>query len=392
MIFKLIKESDLLIVIMKKKLVYIINADWYFNLHWKDRAIAASTDYDVFVICPSNDKKFIDDCKENNISFINFDLSRSGVNPINEIKSLLNLRSILKRLSPDVIHAVTIKPNLYTTLLFPKRSGVVLTFAGLGTLRTSSGFVGSAIMLLVKALLTRWNSHNRVKVLFENQEDLEFITSGLSVKREFCQRVYGAGVDLERYNVTEFRKLDSYYILFASRMLKDKGLQELVDAVITLNSKGIDCKLRVAGIIDSESPLSFTQSEIDTLAEIDCVEWLGERKDISHLISQSTLVCLPTRYGEGIPRILIEALSCGRPVVTSSYGGCKDICIDGKTGYIVSPDNIEEIVSALCKLITQPSLAKEFGLNGRKLVEDKFSNNLIIQQHLDLYSSLSKEQ
>ncbi|MDE1325911.1 glycosyltransferase family 4 protein, partial [Vibrio aestuarianus] len=371
--------------------IYIINADWYFNLHWMDRAIAASKIYDVFVVCPSNNVDFIKKCKANNIGFINFNMSRSGINPLKEIKSVLKLRNIIKSLSPDVIHAVTIKPNLYLSLLFPKEPGIVLTFAGLGTLRTSSGILGMLTMLFLKLVLARWNFKSNVRVLFENQEDMDFIASGISIRSKHCYRVYGAGVDLELYNVTDFPETTPPFILFASRMLKDKGLQELVKAIKILNSQGLACKLQVAGIIDAESPLAFKESDIENMSKSGDFVWLGKRDDIAQLISQSIIVCLPTRYGEGVPRILIEALSCGRPIVTSSYGGCKDVCIDGETGYIVDPENSNDLASALSKLIKQKMLAKNYGLNGRKLVEEKFSNEIIIRQHLEFYSVVSGE-
>ncbi|MEY0727002.1 glycosyltransferase family 4 protein [Providencia rettgeri] len=373
----------------KKKLTYIINADWYFRLHWFDRAIAATTHYEVSVICPSNDPAFISECKENGITHFDFKISRTGKNIFYEIKKLYELNKLLNLIMPDIIHSVTIKPNLYLSILKPRNVSVVMTFAGLGTLRTSSGLTGHMILALLKILMSSWNNREKVISLFENSDDLNYLTQGLSFKKTRCYRVFGAGVNMEHFSPTPLDKTTLPKILFASRMLKDKGLKELVDAIRIVNSEKKIYELYVAGIIDSESPLSYTELEIQIMAANEDFIWLGKRDDISKLISQSIAVCLPTRYGEGVPRILIEALACARPIITTSYGGCKDICLNNITGFQIDPNNIEEIAERIKKLISEPNLAIELGLNGRNLVEKKFSNEIIINQNLNFYELVS---
>lgn len=371
-------------------MVYIINADWYFKLHWMDRAKAALACYDVHVLCPSNNKDFIRECEELGISFTNINLSRTGLNPFVEIINAFELKNVLKELNPDIIHSVTIKPNLYMAILNPKDCAIVLTFAGLGTLRTSSGLVGIMFMKFVKVILNRLNRKNDVCALFENQEDMDFLSSGYGLLRSKCRRVYGAGVNVDSYRMTEIPNTEIPTVLFASRMLKDKGLEPLIGAVKELRSQGININLKVAGILDTESPLSYTKEEILEMSITHNFTWLGQRDDMPFLISESNVVCLPTRYGEGVPRILIEALSCGRPIVTSSYGGCKDICINEITGFVIDPHDVEDIASALERITSDRSLATELGINGRKLIEDKYSNTIIIKENLDIYSSITK--
>lgn len=375
----------------KQKLLYIINADWYFKLHWFDRAIASTDEYDVYVLCPSQDKEFTKECSSLGIKHVNLDLSRTGKNLLREISSIRLISKAIRSISPDLIHAVTIKPNLYLSILKPRSCSVIMTFAGLGTLRTSSGLFGNIIMSLLKVFLARWNTHKKVICLFENSDDLDFISKGYSIDRSLCKRVFGAGVDVNCFSVSTLPSDETPVILFASRMLKDKGLQQLIDAVKMVNHDKDRCILRVAGIIDSVSPLSYTKNEIETMASQGDFDWLGQRDDIPKLISESLTVCLPTRYGEGTPRILIEALACGRPIITTHYGGCKDICIDGETGFLVDGADVKQLASAIDRIINDSKLAQQMGLKGRELVERQYSNTLIVEQNLNFYKSITSK-
>ncbi|MFL0976424.1 glycosyltransferase family 4 protein [Vibrio parahaemolyticus] len=376
----------------KKKLVFVINADWYFKLHWFDRAISATRDYEVHVICPSKDACFSKECKDNNIEHHEWNLSRSGKNILKEISSIFQLKEIINSIGPDVIHSVTIKPNLYISILKPRRSAIVLTFAGLGTLRTSAGFFGKKIIGIMKLVFKALNHRGKVIALFENSEDLDFLTTGSSINKHLCVRVYGAGVDLDQFSLSPIESIDNPKVLFASRMLKDKGLDTLIHAMKIVNKDEKICDFYVAGIVDNDSPLAYSQKEIESMADQGDFVWLGQRDDVPELISSSTLVCLPTRYGEGVPRILIESLACGRPIITTSYGGCKDICIHGETGFLVEPHDIESLASYISQLVNDTKLASDMGMSGRKLVEEKYSNDLIISQNMNFYSKLLKEE
>ncbi|EGQ9283844.1 glycosyltransferase family 4 protein [Vibrio vulnificus] len=377
---------------LKRKLVFIINADWYFKLHWSDRAISAVKDYEVHVICPSKDPSFSKYCKDNKIEHHEWNLSRSGKNILEEFYSIFQLKRIIEAIEPDVIHSVTIKPNLYISILKPRKTAIALTFAGLGTLRTSSGFLGQKIIGIMKLVFKTLNHRGKVIALFENSEDLDFLTAGRSINKNLCVRVYGAGVDLEQFSLSPIESIDTPKVLFASRMLKDKGLDTLIHAMKIVNKDEKICDLYVAGIVDNDSPLAYTQEEIDSMAKKGDFLWLGKRDDIPELISNSTLVCLPTRYGEGVPRILIESLACGRPIITTNYGGCKDICIHEKTGFLVEPHDIHSLASYINRLINDRKIASDMGMLGRKLVEENYSNELIISQNMSFYSKLILEE
>lgn len=380
---------------MKKKLLYVINAEWYFELHWLERAKhAVEQGFDVAVIVPYCDDDFYDRMKSFGISVVKIKMSRTGMNPLFEIKYLYSLNKFIEKYKPDLVHSVTIKPNLYCTMICSRLDVKLLsTYAGLGTLITKNSFKTKIARKVTFSLIRFFSNNNSNFAMFENDEDKEYFVSKKIIPDTRTTRVYGAGVNLSLYSYSPKKEpSDEFVVLFASRLLKDKGLDDLKEAVCKLYKKGVSIRLDVAGIIDSDSPLSYSKEDIEYLARLPYVNWLGERKDIPHLISDADLVALPTTYGEGVPRILIEAASVGRPIVTTKLGGCKDICLNGYNGLSVDPNCPEDIEAKLSRLINDFSFTQKLGENGRKLVEKTFSNEIILSQHISLYNKMIEGQ
>ncbi|MCX9564151.1 glycosyltransferase, partial [Vibrio cholerae] len=263
-----------------------------------------------------------------------------------------SLNRVFNIVEPDIVHSVTIKPNLYSSVLCRlKKIKLLSTYAGLGTLKSSS-IISYVIARFLIFNVIKWSSKKQFNIaLFENEEDLDYFKINNILPNERLIRVFGAGVNLERYSYSSVSKLNSELnVLFASRLLKDKGLDCLIEAVKLLKKKGYKVNLYVAGIFDPDSPLSYTREQIRAFSDRGDIIWLGKRDDIPDLIQQSDVVALPTTYGEGIPRILIESCAVGRPIITTPLGGCKDICNDGINGYLVMPHNGESVASSLEKL------------------------------------------
>lgn len=376
----------------KDKLIYIVNSDWYFYLHWLDRAVSASNDFEIHVIAPLTHEKYIRIFDSNNIIFHSINMSRSGMSLIKELYSVLQIYRLLKKINPSLIHTVTIKPNVYGGLISRLLSiPLVSTFAGLGVLSTSTRLKHRKTFQILGRLIKLRSEKNDYLALFENQEDLDLLVKSKVIPIEKTMRVYGAGVDINKYVSEPLSVTNNYIILFAARLLKDKGLDLLIEARERLLLKGFNVDLQVAGIFDEASPTGYTRSEIEKLSNDRKITWLGQRDDIPDLISSSNVVALPTTYGEGVPRILIEAASCSRPIVATEIGGCKDICINGKNGLTCKPNDIESLVNALESILVNAELATVYGNEGRKLVETYFTSHAIITQNNKIYYDLLKE-
>ncbi|PSU34112.1 glycosyltransferase family 4 protein [Photobacterium phosphoreum] len=373
-----------------KKLLFVINADWYFNLHWKERAInAVKNGYNVFIAMPSCSEKLKYELESDGIVVYLYHLDRTSLGILGEVRSIINLNKVINKVSPDIIHSVTIKPNLYCTILTRiKKIQLVSTYAGLGTLKISNSIKYRLSRSVIFNIIKLFSKSKNITALFENNEDLEYFkVNGIYSE---CQlvRVFGAGVNLDSYPYVAPVKNRKIKVLFASRLLKDKGLDVLVSAVRELKLKKIPIELCVAGIFDFDSPLSFTEEEIKKYSNNGDILWLGQCSNMAKLISQCDIVALPTMYGEGVPRILIEACAIGRPIITTPLGGCKDICIDNVNGFIVEPNDINTIIIALNKLCESHNLIEKFGLKGRELVTNNFSNESVFLQNLFIYKKL----
>lgn len=374
-----------------KKILYVINADWYFKLHWLERAVYfQSKGYEVNVAMPIVDTAISKVLVEAGIKLHHLPIQRTSMSVLNELKLLFKLNSIIRSVKPSLVHSVTIKPNLYSTMLCRfKKVPLISTYPGLGTLGVSKKVKYSISRKFIFFLLRIFSRKQNNYAFFENNEDLNLFKVNNVLPASRLERVFGAGINLDYFSFsTTNSERGEIVVLFASRLLKNKGLSLLFDAVKELHGNGVNIRLRIAGIFDHDSPFSYNQQDIDFMSRYPFVEWLGKRTDIKELIEGSSVVSLPTTYGEGVPRILIEACAVGRPIITTPLGGCRDICIDGFNGFLVEPNSTLEIISALKKFVQDESLVLEMGANGRELVESKFSNQSVFEQHFDMYKLL----
>ncbi len=376
---------------LKNKILYIINADWYFDLHWLERAIHfRDLGYEIHIAMPVTEDSIFERLSRQGLSIHPVHIERTSMSVLKEICILNKLRKIISTISPDLIHSVTIKPNLYATILCKYlKIPLVSTYAGLGTLGVSQNLKYRIARKVIFAILKKSSRSQCNYSFFENEEDLNLLCNEGVIPYSRSERVFGAGINLEYFSFSSYDAgKQQLTVLFASRLLKNKGLSLLFESVKELQNKGVNIVLRIAGIFDSDSPFAYTVEEIEAMASYPYVEWLGKRDDIKELIADCDVVCLPTTYGEGVPRILIEACAVGRPVITTPLGGCKDICINDFNGFLVEPNSQKSISEALYKVSRDPRLINELGINGRKLVESKFSNQIVFKQHKDKYELL----
>lgn len=375
---------------MKKKLLFVLNVDWYFEMHWLDRALRAQRQgMEIHVLTVHTEPAIFERISQLGIVVHSWGLSRSGANPFKELRSLASLFRHLKSIRPNVVHAATIKPVLYSAIAtYIKKTPLVCTFPGLGTLSLSRGFNSRLIYKLICSCLRLLLHRRNVVACFENQQDMAGFVGHSVVSEESAARVYGAGVDLNRYAASAYPECDEFVVLFAARLLKDKGLAVLVDAVSMLRKQGAVIKLLIAGITDKDSSLAISDEELKGFARLDGIEYLGQRNDVPELIKRANCVALPTTYGEGVPRILIESAAACRPLIASNYGGCADICIDNITGLSIDPRSVSSVAEAIGKLISSPDKAQRMGVAGRELVEAKFSNKTVLEQNQAFYQRL----
>ncbi|MDE2236094.1 MAG: glycosyltransferase family 4 protein [Gammaproteobacteria bacterium] len=299
--------------------------------------------------------------------------SRSGINPLSEFAALVRIARLYSRIKPDIVYQVTVKPVIYGTLAarYMRVPGVVSVISGLGFVATGSGrmisYLRSAVLLFYRFALR----HSHQCIIFHNRDDQEiFIRRGIAV-RVHTRVVPGSGVDTQYF--TPSPEVSGVpVVLLPARMLRDKGIYEFVAAATRLRSSGVQARFLLAGSLDPDNPGAIPETQLRQWNSEANIEWLGQVIDMRSLYSNAHVVCLPS-YREGIPRVLLEAAACSRPVITTDVPGCRDAVQAGETGLLVPARDVEKLVAAIKRLIDDPGLRLRMGQRGRLLSERQFS-------------------
>ncbi|WP_204377925.1 glycosyltransferase family 4 protein, partial [Enterobacter kobei] len=308
-----------------------------------------------------------------------------------EMKTLLKVRQVISLTRPDIIHSITIKPVIYSGLMRKtlfRKSAMVSAISGLGYVFTSPTLRARLIKLTVSLLYKISLSGERKIVIFQNTSDENILSNIVGLTHDDKVLIKGSGADLNVYNYKPEMDDCSVKVSMACRLLKDKGVYEYIEAAKLVKEKYPSVDFLLIGTPDIENPNSVMLHEIEKWANDGIVKYLGHRTDIAEIFSQSNIVCLPSFYGEGVPKVLIEAAACGRAIVTTNNPGCKDAIIDGQTGLCVPIKNSQALAGAIISLIEQPELRRKMGIAARDFAEQEFDVNSVVDKHMSIYNRL----
>lgn len=371
-----------------KTLLIVANVDWFVISHRLCIAQeAAKNGWNVYVAAEDTGRGF--EINKDGVNFIDFRFSRSGTNPLEELKTLKKFKDLYKRIKPDVVHQVTLKPVIYGSIAAKQLGikGVVNAVSGLGYTFTDGrkGLVQSLMLKMMRFGLNRPN----VSIIFQNEDDQNVLTSlGGVAKSNKIYRIKGSGVDLEKFSEKAFPSFDKIKIVLPSRMLWDKGVKELCIATARLKVMYKDSvEFILAGMADDDNKAGVPASYLKEWEDGDYVKWIGYQKDMVAVYENSHIVVLPS-YREGMPKTLIEACATGRPIVTTDAVGCKECVDEGVNGYKVPVGSVMELAEALEKLIVNKDAILQMGKAGRVKAEREFDVKQVIQTHLDIYDDL----
>lgn len=372
----------------RPRVLFVANDSNYFRAHWIERAGAAkAVGYDVHLAMPPGAS--VSQLESQGFPIHLISMSRQGRNPLVEVKTIFGLVRLYRKLEPDLVHHLTIKPVLYGGIAtnFTRVKAVISAITGLGYVFGGAGYARALLRRFVILLYRLALRHRNLRVTFENREDREeFIRLGL-VSDGNSVVIKGAGVDMTKF--TPSAEPDGKPIVaLPARLLWDKGIGDFVEAATLLRAEGTDARFVLVGDTDPGNPSAVARKQLETWHRKGIVEWLGFRIDMPAVFRSMHIVCLPTFYPEGVPRVLIEAAACGRPIVATDRPGCREVVQDGDNGLLVPAHDAAALARALRRLIEDPVLRKRMGARGRARAESEFSQELVHAQTLAVYREL----
>ncbi len=321
-----------------------------------------------------------------------FDLPRFGsLNIIAQLQFMRVVYKVIKVQRPDIVHAITIRYAFYVGLVtrLMRYEGAVFTVAGLGSLYTAPGIKMHILRAIVLPLLRFAFGGQGKQIIFQNPDDRQKMIDTKIVLPENTALIRGSGVDIHEFAFTPYEQTtDNPIILFTSRLVREKGILDFIEAARILKKKNVQARFVVAGNIYSDNPRSLSESEIRIPHNEGVIEWLGQVEDMPDLLKRSMMVVLPSYYGEGVPKVLLEAAAIGRPIVTCDAPGCRETVEHGVNGLLVPPQSPEALAQAIEELINNPEKCRAFGQAGRKRVEEDFNTEHVVAQTMLVYEEL----
>lgn len=318
--------------------------------------------------------EFVDSYKEMGCKFIDTPVDRRGINPIKDIRLFRTYKKLIKQEKPDLVITYTIKPNVYggvacRMLHIP----YVINITGLGTAFENGGLLKKLVIIMNKVACRKAKI-----VFFENEENRQVFIRKKIVKEKQTHRLNGAGVNLEKYQVTEYPHGEKIKFLFMGRVMAEKGIDELFAVMQRLVSEGVNCELDVLG--------GYEENYRDKIDKYEAEGWLhyyGYQKDVRPFIEKCHCFVLPS-WHEGMANTNLESAASGRPVITCNIAGCMEAVVDGETGYLAERKNVDDLYRVM-KKFSELSYKerKSMGLSGRKHMEEVFDKKKVVKETID---------
>lgn len=345
----------------------------------RDKLIFEMQKKDNNVTISGYEKNVEDICKKYNCDYRYIPMNRAGINPLKDLKTLIQYYKLIKKEKYDCVHSYTAKPNIYGSIA-AKLAGckkIYPTVNGLGYAFTGNS-LKNKLVRTVTCFLYKIAFSCSTKVFFQNKDDANELIKKKVVKKEKCVIISGSGIDLD---VFKYKKVYNKNIFFlASRLLKTKGLNEYFEAAKIVKEKYPDAKFILAGPTDP-NPDGITEDELKCHVDGGYIKYLGTLKDIKKEIEKCSVFVLPSYYREGVPHAVLEAMAVGRAILTCDSPGCRET-INKKNGFLVEPKNADKLAKKMIWMIENPEQVEKMGDASRKYVEERFDVEIVNKEML----------
>ena len=377
----------------QKTIAIVINTSWnIFNFRLTLMKSLREKGYRVVAIAPRD--KYSEKIEQEGFEYHNINMNNKGTNPVEDAKLVYAFYKLYKEIEPDVILQYTIKPNIYGSIAAGRLGiPVISTITGLGTVFLKDSFSSKLAKFLYKVALKVPK-----KVFYQNAHDRELFVESKLVKEEKTDLLHGSGIDTERFKPSETikEKKETLQFLFIARLVKDKGIVEYVRAaeivqnsdhqsLITNHPKIEFC---ILGPFYPGNPTAISEDQMKIWEEEGAVKYLGESDDVMSVINEADCIVLPS-YREGLSRVLLEAASMAKPIITTDVPGCREVVDDGVNGYLCEVKDVDSLAMQMEKmLLLSDDERREMGRKGREKVMSEFDGQLVIRKYLDTIDEL----
>lgn len=372
----------------KAKILFLVTEDWYFCSHRLPIARAAR-DAGMEVVVATRVSDRAEAIRAEGFRLLPIGLRRRSFNPFREAAALAELVRLYRHERPDLVHHVAMKPVLYGSFAAWLCGGLtaVNALAGLGFVFASSNLRARALRPFVRFALRFLLNRVNGKVVLQNPDDRRALQETAGIKPERMMVIPGSGVDTTHFQPLPEPPGASIGVAMVARMLAVKGVYDLIAAARLLARRDKRVRVFLYGMPDPDNPTSIPRAQLEAWTAEGIVEWRGFEVDVRRIWREAHIAVLPS-YGEGVPKSLLEAAACGRPVVTTDAPGCREVVRPDETGLLVPPGEVEALAGALARLAGDEALRRAMGEKGRRFVEATFSERLVVTQTMALYREL----
>jgi glycosyltransferase involved in cell wall biosynthesis len=367
-----------------RTLLFVVTEDWYF---WSHRlALArAARDAGSRVTVAARVQAHRPLIEAEGFRLVSLPWRRRGGSRWDELRTIWQLYRLMRRERPELVHLIALKSIVYGGLA-ARLAGLrarVSTVAGLGYVFTSKSVQARLLRPALRLALRIAMAGQGSLVTVQNPDDGRVLSRGI-VRPERLVLIRGSGVDTEKFAPAP-EPGGVPVVAMVCRLVRDKGAGTLVAAARQLKAEGVALRVRLAGALDPENRDAHTRDEIEGWVAAGLVEWSGPIDDVPSLWHTSHIAAYPSAYGEGIPKTLLEAASCGKPIVTTDMPGCRETVDDGESGFLVPPGDAAALADRLKRLVEDPALRRRMGTAARAKALAEFADRRIVAETLAAY-------
>jgi glycosyltransferase involved in cell wall biosynthesis len=376
-----------------KKIVLFANTDWYlYNFRRSLAKALEESGYDVVLLSPPGE--YGARLSELGLCWHPIEMDRRSVNPFRELATVWRVLRFMRAQRPSLVHNFTVKCAIYGSLAARAVGGIprVNAIAGLGYVFSSNDILARMLRPLTKALLAFSLGGSKSGMIAQNPDDLGKLRRSGLVDAERAWLIPSSGVDCARFD-TPGRQVRTaerpLRVILAARLLRSKGIVEFAEAARILRKRGIPVEFLLAGKPDPGNPESIFEDVVQGWSNEGLLRWLGHVEDMANLFRECDVMALPSYYGEGLPRTLVEAAAAGLALVSTDMPGCRDAVIDGRTGIVVPPRDAVALADAIAALDADRMLVHRMGAAARERALLEFDERIVNRRTIEVYEALA---